>query len=622
MESDAPTPTETPGDASQAASRVPASSAPLSLNSLSLGRNRTNSSSLVSSESLLKRLESLSPNVGERDGARDFFTGPHVRSRTTSSNEDPFSQLALTALSMTPPVDRRPSTSVSLSHTQLELREIAREIKMAEVDLNEGAGGRKRVVVVAGLRNMGQVSDLVIWLIGHIKDVDIHVPSTLYPHVTHLLPDGSHASILPFPTSQPILPLLSAPADLLVSIGGDGTALRAAWAFQGEMPPMLAFRTDVSKNKTEGVGLGGRSHGVIATHLWRNYQATLTRIFGLAQAPPEKLSIGDRKLSLACRDVQKNSGYRILFRTRFACTIVRCGDTLEMFKRGIPGMIPPLGSSGASSSSGADGTAPPPRSVSKASYSAGLLQARDSQDDSGTTYHILNELIIDRGPSPYLSLLELRVSTEDLSERSTLIQADGIVIATPTGSTAYSLSAGGSIVHPDVGGILCTPIAPHELTLRPFILPEVADLRLIVPKEARAPAWASFDSRKRVPLWPGDEVRLRAGDWPVPCVCPDEGKDARTWGWEQAFGGASPTSSPRKTMPARRRSIAAAADDEESDSEAETEQKTAWTGAEEPNGSRAIETVGAVDGDSESPTQVEGLEDDEEDDEGTFGHFR
>ena len=79
------------------------------------------------------------------------------------------------------------------------------------------------------------------------------------------------------------------------------------------------------------------------------------------------------------------------------------------------------------------------------------------------SFHILNDLVVDRGPSAFMSQLELFVDDQHL----TTVQADGLVISTPTGSTAYSLSAGGSIVHPEVPSILVTPICPHTLSFRP-----------------------------------------------------------------------------------------------------------------------------------------------------------
>lgn len=100
------------------------------------------------------------------------------------------------------------------------------------------------------------------------------------------------------------------------------------------------------------------------------------------------------------------------------------------------------------------------------------------------------------------------------------MQADGLTISTPTGSTAYSvssfadgeacleiliysvqqLSAGGSLVHPEIPALLITPICPHTLSFRPMLLPDSMELRVCVPYNSRSTAWASFDGRGRVEL--------------------------------------------------------------------------------------------------------------------------
>ena len=82
-------------------------------------------------------------------------------------------------------------------------------------------------------------------------------------------------------------------------------------------------------------------------------------------------------------------------------------------------------------------------------------------------------------------------------EHFTSIQADGICVATPTGSTAYNLAAGGSLCHPDNPVILVTAICAHTLSFRPIILPDTMVLRVGVPYDARTGSWASFDGRER-----------------------------------------------------------------------------------------------------------------------------
>ena len=93
-------------------------------------------------------------------------------------------------------------------------------------------------------------------------------------------------------------------------------------------------------------------------------------------------------------------------------------------------------------------------------------------------------------------------------EHFTTVQADGVCIATPTGSTAYNLAAGGSLCHPENPVILITAICAHTLSFRPIILPDTIVLRVGVPYDARASSWVSFDGRERIELCPGDYVTI------------------------------------------------------------------------------------------------------------------
>lgn len=127
---------------------------------------------------------------------------------------------------------------------------------------------------------------------------------------------------------------------------------------------------------------------------------------------------------------------------------------------------------------------------------------------------VLNELTIDRGPSPYVTMLELYGDGELL----TVAQADGLIVATPTGSTAYNLSAGGSLVHPEVSGICITPICPHTLSFRPVMVPDSMVLRIKVPERSRSTAWAAFDGRERVEIKQGEYVSVKASIFPFPTV--------------------------------------------------------------------------------------------------------
>ncbi|RAL64820.1 hypothetical protein DID88_001417 [Monilinia fructigena] len=106
---------------------------------------------------------------------------------------------------------------------------------------------------------------------------------------------------------------------------------------------------------------------------------------------------------------------------------------------------------------------------------------------------ILNDIVVDRGPNPTMSSIEIFGDDEHF----TSVQADGVCVATPTGSTAYNLAAGGSLCHPENPVILVSAICAHTLSFRPIILPDTIVLRLGVPYDARTSSWASFDGRER-----------------------------------------------------------------------------------------------------------------------------
>ncbi|XP_024464595.1 NAD(H) kinase 1 isoform X3 [Populus trichocarpa] len=128
---------------------------------------------------------------------------------------------------------------------------------------------------------------------------------------------------------------------------------------------------------------------------------------------------------------------------------------------------------------------------------------------------VLNEVTIDRGISSFLTNLECYCDNSFV----TCVQGDGLILSTTSGSTAYSLAAGGSMVHPQVPGILFTPICPHSLSFRPLILPEHVTIRVQVPFNSRSPAWASFDGKDRKQLAAGDALVCSMAPWPVPTAC-------------------------------------------------------------------------------------------------------
>ncbi|XP_050213386.1 NAD kinase 2, chloroplastic [Mercurialis annua] len=139
---------------------------------------------------------------------------------------------------------------------------------------------------------------------------------------------------------------------------------------------------------------------------------------------------------------------------------------------------------------------------------------RNGKAVPGKVFDVLNEMVVDRGSNPYLSKIECY----EHDRLITKVQGDGIIVATPTGSTAYSTAAGGSMVHPNVPCMLFTPICPHSLSFRPVILPDSARLELKIPDDARSNAWVSFDGKRRQQLSRGHSIRISMSQHPLPTV--------------------------------------------------------------------------------------------------------
>jgi NAD+ kinase len=119
-------------------------------------------------------------------------------------------------------------------------------------------------------------------------------------------------------------------------------------------------------------------------------------------------------------------------------------------------------------------------------------------------YRVLNDAVINKGA--LARMMELKVSVND--GHLTTLRADGLILATPTGSTAYSLSAGGPIIHPTIHCFVITPICPHTLSNRPIALPDsvVVTVCLTSPSEDVS---LTLDGQIGFPLVPNDIVEIR-----------------------------------------------------------------------------------------------------------------
>ncbi|KAI5451067.1 NADH kinase pos5 [Naganishia albida] len=144
---------------------------------------------------------------------------------------------------------------------------------------------------------------------------------------------------------------------------------------------------------------------------------------------------------------------------------------------------------------------------------------------AGSGWQVMNEVALHRGRYPHLSVVDAFVNDQHLTEAV----ADGLILATPTGSTAYSLSSGGPIAHPSINSFLLTPIAPRSLSFRTLLLPDDCQVKMQgqISTKSRAPSELSMDGREVCVLHPGEYITLRKSSYPMPCIVPQNGKD----GW-------------------------------------------------------------------------------------------
>jgi NAD+ kinase len=126
-----------------------------------------------------------------------------------------------------------------------------------------------------------------------------------------------------------------------------------------------------------------------------------------------------------------------------------------------------------------------------------------------TERHVLNDVVITR--SALSRIIDLTVA---VAGRTVMrVRADGLIVATPTGSTAYNLAAGGPIVHPAVDAILLTPIAPHMLTNRPVLIPGASEVEVTSTVDgAHEEIFLTWDGQSGHPLQADDVIRIRRSD--------------------------------------------------------------------------------------------------------------
>lgn len=320
------------------------------------------------------------------------------------------------------------------------------------------------------------VTDAVVQFAGHVRDQYPAVNMVVEPRVADMLGGRLGSPVYVSDSAARVADKI----DVIATFGGDGTVLRAASLFKlhGSVPPILSFRMG---------NLGFLGEWDICEH-----QRAWREMYWSGSAP------GEGRAAAAA------AASKVLLRHRIKADVVdaqganvnaRLSDSL----------------------------------VSQAS--SGIA----SGSEAAPSLRAINEISVHRGSHPHLAVIDVFQNGHFLTETT----ADGILVSTPTGSTAYSLSAGGPIVHPLVKSLLITSISPCSLSFRSLVLPLDTRVMLRMSSKNRGRELdLSIDGRRCAGVSPGSEIHIegefvgRAGpgeEWHggVPCVV--RAKDNDPW---------------------------------------------------------------------------------------------
>jgi len=131
-------------------------------------------------------------------------------------------------------------------------------------------------------------------------------------------------------------------------------------------------------------------------------------------------------------------------------------------------------------------------------------------DEVRGSYLVFNDAVVNKTALARLNTYDLFIDKVFVSS----YRADGMIVATPTGSTAYSLSAGGPVLMPTISALVVTPVAPHSLTHRPLVVPDTAEIEILLRTEDEV-AYLSLDGQPGLDLSDGDRVRCRRSEHTV-----------------------------------------------------------------------------------------------------------
>ncbi|EFP90415.2 uncharacterized protein PGTG_16175 [Puccinia graminis f. sp. tritici CRL 75-36-700-3] len=145
-----------------------------------------------------------------------------------------------------------------------------------------------------------------------------------------------------------------------------------------------------------------------------------------------------------------------------------------------------------------------------------IAQRNLSASNSLVDLSAMNEVSLHRNDSPHMVAINISIEHRFLTQAV----ADGLIIATPTGSTAYSCSAGGPIVYPSMEAMLLTPICPRSLSFRPLVLPADLHVQLALDPKSRSTAELRVDGIAIKTIQPGESIEIRRSEHPIHIFSP------------------------------------------------------------------------------------------------------
>ena len=133
------------------------------------------------------------------------------------------------------------------------------------------------------------------------------------------------------------------------------------------------------------------------------------------------------------------------------------------------------------------------------------------------TSNAVNDVVVHAMQMVRMIEVETRINKQHLNT----LRADGYIVATPTGSTAYALSGGGPILHPKLGAIVLVPICPHTLSNRPIVVDADSEIEILLPKQNRFTALASVDGQINMDFKPADTLKMEKGEFALRLIQPN-----------------------------------------------------------------------------------------------------